>query len=47
MLLYGITNIKDVYAFPKTNAKELMTGAPRRVPQEDLDVLGITIKGKK
>lgn len=47
MLLHGIKNIKEVFAFPKTNARELMTGAPRQVPQEDLDVLGITITKRK
>ena len=46
MLLHNITNIKEVYAFPKTNARELMTEAPREVSKEDLDILGINLKEK-
>ena len=44
MLLFDEENIREVYAFPKTNAQELMTGAPREVDKEDLDILGIEIK---
>lgn len=44
MLLFDIENIREVYAFPKKNAKELMTGAPRKVSKEDLDILGIELK---
>lgn len=45
MLLFDEQNIREVYAFPKTNAQELMTGAPREVSKEDLDMLGIQLKG--
>lgn len=44
MILFDEKNIKEVYAFPKTNAQELMTGAPREVSKEDLDILGIELK---
>lgn len=44
MLLFDEENIREVYAFPKTNAQELMTGAPREVEKADLDILGIEIK---
>jgi len=44
MLLFDEENIREVYAFPKTNAQELMTGAPREVDKADLDLLGIEIK---
>ena len=44
MILSDEKNIKEVYAFPKSNAQELMTGAPREVDKSDLDVLGIELK---
>jgi aspartyl-tRNA synthetase len=44
MILFDESNIKEVYAFPKSNAQELMTGAPREVSKEDLEVLGIEVK---
>jgi aspartyl-tRNA synthetase len=47
MLLFDEENIREVYAFPKTNAQELMTGAPREVDQKDLDILGIEIKKER
>ncbi len=47
MILFDEKNIKEVYAFPKSNAQELMTGAPREVDKADLDILSIDIKKKK
>jgi aspartyl-tRNA synthetase len=47
MLLFDFENIREVYAFPKKNAKELMTGAPRRISKEDLDILNLELKEKK
>ena len=47
MILFDEKNIKEVYAFPKSNAQELMTGAPREVPKEDLDILHIELKKEK
>lgn len=45
MLLTGCDNIKDVIAFPKVqNASELMTNAPDRVDQKQLDELYIALK---
>ena len=45
MLLTGCDNIKDVIAFPKVqNASELMTNAPNRVDQKQLDELYIALK---
>lgn len=45
MLLTGCDNIKDVIAFPKVqNASELMTNAPDRVDQKQLDELYIELK---
>ena len=44
MILFDESNIREVYAFPKSNAKELMTGAPREVPKFDTDLLNIDIK---
>ena len=44
MILFDESNIREVYAFPKSNAQELMTGAPREVPKADIDVLNIDIK---
>lgn len=44
MLLFDETNIREVYAFPKSNGMELMTGAPREVDKRDLDILGIELK---
>jgi len=42
MLLAGGESLRDVIAFPKTNAaRSLFEDAPARVPQEDLDVLHI------
>ncbi len=47
MLLFNIENIREVYAFPKKNAKEIMTGAPREVSKEDLEMLGVELKRGK
>ncbi len=44
MLLFDEINIREVYAFPKSNGMELMTGAPREVDKRDLDILGIELK---
>ncbi|MBD3329708.1 aspartate--tRNA ligase [Candidatus Dojkabacteria bacterium] len=44
MIFFDEDNIREIYAFPKSNASEPMTGAPREVPKEDLDVLHIDIK---
>ncbi|MCL2772606.1 MAG: aspartate--tRNA ligase [Oscillospiraceae bacterium] len=47
-LLLGLTNIRDVIAFPKVqNASELMSGAPSVADKKALDELGIEIKEKK
>jgi aspartyl-tRNA synthetase len=46
MLLTGETNIREMYAFPKSNGMELMTGAPREVDKKDLDILGLELKKK-
>jgi len=44
-LLLGLTNIRDVIAFPKVqNASELMSGAPSFADEKALDELGIAIK---
>jgi aspartyl-tRNA synthetase len=44
MLLSGLTNIRDVIAFPKTQrASCLMTGAPSPVDDRQLKELGIRI----
>jgi len=47
MILFEEENIKEVYAFPKSNGRELMTGAPREVSKEDLNVLGLKLKREK
>ena len=47
VILFDEKNIKEVYAFPKSNAQELMTGAPREVSKEDLDILHIELKKEK
>jgi len=44
MILFDEENIKEVYAFPKSNGMELMTGCPREVEKMDLDILGIELK---
>ena len=44
MILFDETNIKEVYAFPKSNAQDVMMGAPRAVDKADLDILGIELK---
>ena len=44
MVLFDESNIREVYAFPKSNGQELMTGCPREVPKADLDILGIELK---
>ncbi|EKD49909.1 MAG: hypothetical protein ACD_63C00014G0005 [uncultured bacterium] len=42
MLLAGTENIRDIYAFPLAgNAKDMMTGAPSEVSEEQLKELGI------
>lgn len=47
MLLSGYSNIRDVIAFPKTaKASCLMSEAPSRVANAQLDELGIAIKGQ-
>jgi len=47
-LLLGLTNIRDVIAFPKVqNASELMSGAPAFADEKALEELGIVIKEKK
>ena len=44
MLLAGVTNIRDVIAFPKTtSASALMEEAPNLVSEEQLNELGIKI----
>ena len=48
MILAGVTQIRDVIAFPKTtSALNLMDGSPSEVPQEQLKELGIEIRKKK
>jgi aspartyl-tRNA synthetase len=44
MVLFDEINIREIYAFPKTNQQELMTDCPRAVQKEDLDILGIELK---
>lgn len=44
MVFFDEDNIREIYAFPKSNAAEPMTGAPREVPKEDLDILHIDVK---
>jgi len=47
-LLLGLTNIRDVIAFPKVqNASELMSGAPSFADEKALEELGIMIKERK
>ncbi|MEM7369145.1 MAG: aspartate--tRNA ligase [Bacteroidota bacterium] len=46
MLMAGENSIRDVMAFPKTaGGRDLMMDAPAGVPTENLDELGIGIKG--
>ena len=47
MLLFDEENIREVYAFPKSNAQELMTGAPREIDEKELEILGLQFKKKK
>ncbi len=48
MLLTGVTNIREVIPFPKTqNATELMSGSPSYVPSELLQELHITSTAKQ
>jgi aspartyl-tRNA synthetase len=47
MILFDEENIREVYAFPKSNAQELMTGAPREIREEELSILGLQFKKKK
>lgn len=44
MILFDEPNIREVYAFPKSNGMELMTGGPREVDKKDLDILGLELK---
>ena len=47
-LLLGLTNIRDVIAFPKVqNASELMSGAPAFADEKALEELGIMVKERK
>ena len=46
MLLTDEKNIREVYAFPKSNGKELMSNSPRGVSREDLDILHLEVKKK-
>jgi aspartyl-tRNA synthetase len=46
MILFDEENIREIYAFPMTNARELMMDAPREVDQRDIDILGIELKDK-
>ena len=47
MLLTNTENIKDVIAFPKTtSASDLMCECPSVVDNNQLDVLGIKVKGE-
>jgi aspartyl-tRNA synthetase len=44
MLFAGLSNIRDVIAFPKTQrATDLMTGAPSAVEPRQLRELGISV----
>ncbi len=48
MVLAGADSLRDVVAFPKVqNARELMSGCPSPVEQENLDVLGIACVEKE
>ena len=45
MVLCQAESLRDVVAFPKVkDASELMSQCPSPVEQENLDVLGITVK---
>ena len=47
MILGGTDNIRDVIAFPKnSNAKCLMTDAPGRASEEQLNELHLKLKEK-
>ncbi len=47
MMLFDESNIREIYAFPKSNAQEIMTGCPREVDPKDIDILGIQVKKRK
>ncbi len=45
MILTGTDNIRDVIAFPKTqNARDIMSQAPSTVADDQLDILGVSVK---
>ncbi len=47
MLLCGTDNIRDVIAFPKTtSAQDLMSSAPSRVPDDQLEEVHVSVRRK-
>ena len=48
MLLAGLDSIREVIAFPKNQAAQCMvSSAPSAVAEEQLDELGLALKGEK